>query len=134
MPSRLVGQPIPFGPRDAVESHRASQQIARTPVLAEDFGQAAGPFAAQPIQLEQPILRHHVTEADKEILIRFGIDVRDAKLIPLDFDGARDGRLRGAPRSAARRVGGRFLPELCGNSSRLDSGGPLRQTASIGSP
>ena len=86
MSSRLVWQSRQFFPRDAVESHGPGDQVERNSVGPEYFRQPPHPLAAQVVQLKQPVLGHRVAEAEPQIILPLGEDVRDAVAVAMDRD------------------------------------------------
>ncbi len=106
---RFSRQFSPFRLGNSRQPDRPRQPILRQPLRSQNLTQSPGPFATQPIELKQPILRDGVAEAEKHVGIRLRKNVRHALAIATNLDGPLDGR---PPHSIHPRHprGGRPLP------------------------
>ena len=86
-----------------IEPDRPREHVLREPVLTDDFGQPAGPFAAEPIELKQPILRHRIAQAEKQVGVARCVDVWNAVFVPLDFDRTAHGRFHASRKARHAR-------------------------------
>ena len=69
---------------------RAAEQIQFGAVRTKHLCETPAAAPAQVVELKKPILRLGVAEAEKEIRVAVGVDVRDAPGIALDLHGATD--------------------------------------------
>ena len=102
---------FPFGLRNPMQSDGSRENVLRQPFRPQNLAEPSRPLAPQPIELEQPILRHGVAEAEKQIRIRFGEDVRHTLMVAADFDWSIDGRYLDS-RGVRHARFGRALPAL----------------------
>src|SRR5262249_60234946 len=56
----------------------AGQQLQLRATRAEDLGQPAAAAAAKVIELEEPVLSQGIAEAEEQVLVVIGVNVRDA--------------------------------------------------------
>ena len=82
--SRFIGQFVPVGRGDAIETNGASNEIGFQPVRTQDFGQSSQPLSAKVVELEQPVLGHRHPEAQKQVLVIAREDVGDSAVIAND--------------------------------------------------